>query len=81
MGGFMGCGCGKRSSLPRRATLRPSVGPKSIQGGSAAGPTPSQVRALGMQSSVTLGESRKMDEQRLRAEKLRREAIKKRLNK
>lgn len=77
----MGCGCGKRGSLPRRTTLRPSVGPRSIQGGSAAGPSPAQVRALGMQNSTTLSENRKMDEQRLRTEKLRREAIKKRLNK
>lgn len=77
----MGCGCGKKSSTPRRSTLRPSVGPRSIQGGSAAGPSPAQIRALGMQTSVSLGTSRRMDDQRLRAEKIRRDAIKKRLNK
>lgn len=77
----MGCGCGKKSSPARRLTLRPSVGPRSIQGGVAAGPTPSELRALGMQQSVSVGESRRMDDQRLKAEKLRREAIKKRLNK
>jgi hypothetical protein len=36
---------------------------------------------MGMQQSVSVGEHRRMDEQRLKAEKLRREAIKKRLNK
>lgn len=79
----MGCGCGKRSSPSRRGAigLRPSVGPRSIQGGSAAGPSPAELRALGMQQSVSIGESRRMDDQRLKAEKLRREAIKKRLNK
>ena len=54
---------------------------RSIQGGTAAGPNPAEVRALGMQSSLSLGESRRMDDQKLKAEKLRREAIKKRLNK
>jgi hypothetical protein len=79
----MGCGCGKKSSPARRGsiTFRPSVGPRSIQGGSAAGPTPAELRAMGMQQSVSVGEHRRMDEQRLKAEKLRREAIKKRLNK
>jgi len=77
----MGCGCGKKGSLPRRSNLRPTIGPMSIQGGSAAGPTPSQIRALGMKNSMNLMESRKMDDHRLRAEKLRRQAIKKRLNK
>jgi hypothetical protein len=77
----MGCGCGKKSSSPRRITLRPTIGPRSIQGGTAAGPSPAEIRALGMQQATSIGESRRMDDQRLRAEKLRREAIKKRLNK
>jgi hypothetical protein len=77
----MGCGCGKKSSSPRRRTLRPSVGPQSIQGGSAAGPSPAQIRALGMRQSQGVRENKRMDAQRLQAEKLRRDAIKKRLNK
>jgi hypothetical protein len=78
----MGCGCGKRGTSVRRTpTLRPTIGPLSIRGGSAAGATPSEIRALGMQQSTTVGETRKMDEQRLKLEKIRREAIKKRLNK
>lgn len=77
----MACGCGKRSSPVRRPTLRPSIGPRPLQGGTAAGASPAEIRALGMQKAVSVGESRRMDDQRLRAEKLRREAIKKRLNK
>lgn len=78
----MGCGCGKKSSPARRGiAFRPTVGPRSIQGGSAAGPSPAELRAIGMQQSLSIGESRRMDDQRLKAEKLRREAIKKRLNK
>ena len=76
----MGCGCGKKNVPARRMTLRPSS-TRSIQGGTAAGPNPAEVRALGMQSSLSLGESRRMDDQKLKAEKLRREAIKKRLTK
>lgn len=77
----MGCGCGKKSSPVRRPALRPSVGPRPLVGGSAAGANPTELRALGMQKAVSLGDSRRMDDQRLRAEKLRREAIRRRLNK
>jgi hypothetical protein len=80
-GKYMGCGCGKKGSTPRRQNLRPTIGPRSIQGGTAAGPNPTEIRALGMQSATSLGESRRMDDQRLKIEKIRREAIKKRLNK
>ncbi len=75
------CGCGKKSSTPVRPTLRPSIGPRAIVGGTAAGPTPIEVRALGMTQNVTATESHRMDEQRQRLEKMRREAIKRRLNK
>lgn len=77
----MGCGCGKKGSVPRRQSLRPSVGPLSVQRGLASAPNPSEVRALSMQSASVLGPTRRMDEQRLQAEKLRREAIKKRMSK
>lgn len=77
----MGCGCGKRSSSPRRRTLRPSVGPRAMKGGTAAGPSPSAMRALGAQKATSLTETRRLDEHRRRIEKLRRDAIKKRLNK
>lgn len=78
----MGCGCNKKSSLPRRPSFRPSVGPKAITGGLAAGANnPVQLRALGLQKATSITDVRKMDEQRRRIEKLRREAIKKKLNK
>ena len=78
----IGCGCGKRGSSSNfRRTLSPSVGPRPIHGGSAAGPNPAQLRALGMQQAVSPGEVKKLDEHRRRIEKLRREAVKKRLNK
>lgn len=77
----MACGCGKKNVVPRRVNLRPVVGPTPIQGGTAAAVAPATVRALGMQASVTLTESRRLDEQRQRLERLRRDAIKRRLSK
>lgn len=79
----MGCGCGsgRRSSLPRRRELRPSVGPKSIQGQSAAGATPAQLRALGIQATTGPKTPQRLDDDRRRIEKLRRDAIKRRLGK
>ncbi len=75
----MGCGCGKKNTMPRRAALRPVVGPKAIQGGPAAGANPNELRALGMQNNVSLGQSKKMSEQRQKLEAIRRAAIQKRL--
>jgi len=80
------CGCGKKGVVRRapsfgRAGVSPSIGPKSIVGGSAAGPTPGELRALGIQKSVSLTDSRSMDSQRRRVEKLRRDAIKRKLGK
>lgn len=75
------CGSGKRNTVGRTKALRPTSGPRSFQGGTAAGPSPATLRALSLQQSTTVNESRQMDEQRRRIEKLRRDAIKKRLNK
>lgn len=80
----MGCNCGnggRRSSMPRRRELRPSVGPRSIVGQSSAGATPAQLRALGIQATTGAAEPKRLDEDRRRIEKLRREAIKRRLGK
>lgn len=77
----MGCGCGKRSSPSRSITLRPTIGPRPIVGGSAAGATPSQIRAVGMRDSASLGQTRRLDEKRLQAERARRAAINKKLGK
>jgi hypothetical protein len=77
------CGCGKKGVVRRaptlgRAGVSPSIGPKSI---ASAGPTPGELRALGLQKSVSLTDSRSMDAQRRRVEKLRRDAIKNKLGK
>jgi hypothetical protein len=77
----MGCGCGKRGIMPRRVNLRPTVGPRPIRGGTAAGASPVEIRALGLQQSVSLGETRRMDEQRRKIEKIKRDTIRKKLNK
>lgn len=78
----MGCGCGGGKKGARRVpSVRVNGGPRSIVGGTAAGPTPSELRALGMQKAVSLTDSRAADSQRRRIEKLRREAIRKKLNK
>jgi hypothetical protein len=77
----MGCGCAKKNIMPRTANLRPTVGPRPVVGGLSAGANPAEIRALGMQSNVGIGETRRLDEQRLRLEKLRRQAIAKKLNK
>lgn len=79
----MGCGCGggRRNTVARTRALRPTTGPRSIQGGTAAGTSPATLRALGLQQSTTLGQTRQLDAERRRVEKLRRDAIKRRLNK
>lgn len=75
----MGCGCGKRSSKPKK-TLK--SGPKVVKGQKnvSSGPSPTELRALGMQSSNS-DDPKRMDHQRRRVEKLRREAIRRRFNK
>lgn len=75
------CGSGKRNTVARTRALRPTTGPRSIQGGSAAGASPATLRAIGLQSNVTLNQTRQMDAERRRIEKLRRDAIKRRLGK
>ena len=77
----MGCGCGKKNTMPRSVTLRPTVGPRPVVGGTAAVANPAEIRALGMQQNIGLGETRRLDDQRLKLEKLRRAAIAKRLGK
>jgi len=79
----MGCNCGsgRRNTVARTRALRPTTGPRSIQGGTAAGASPATLRALGLQQSTTLNQVRQMDADRRRIEKLRRDAIKRRLNK
>lgn len=70
------CGCGKKTS-PRRAPL---IRPASSARSSTPPMTTAQFRALGSQASVPKTASR-LDADRLRIEKLRREAVKRSLNK
>lgn len=73
----MACGCGRKSSPSRTQALRPSVGSRPQKTVSTA-----SLRALGLQQqSVSLTEARQMDTQRRRIEKLKRDAIRKSLNK
>ena len=80
----MGCNCGGKRGAPRqfrRRVLTPSVGPQSIQGGTAAGPSPAQLRALGLQKSVSPAESRRLDEAQRQLAKARRNALRRKFNK
>lgn len=77
------CGCGKRSvPVSRIPALRPTVGPRPVTGGVAAGATPAQIRALGLQTNTSPTKSSlQMDAERRRIEKIRRDAIRAKLNK
>lgn len=85
----MGCNCGSgKRSAPIRGRVRPSAGPVSIQGqriqaGLSPGNniTPAQIRTLGLQTATSPRQAERMDEQRRRIERLRRNAIKKSLGK
>lgn len=85
----MGCGCGKGKRGVRRRTIngraqnvRPVTSVQgSVQGGVAAGATPEQLRALGLQSNTAPVSPQRLDADRRRVEKLRREAIRRALNK
>jgi hypothetical protein len=73
------CGCNKRrgSTSVRRRTFRPSVGPRSL--GVQNGATPDQLRAQGLLTAQSVGQSKRMDSNRRKVEKLRRDAIRRRL--
>lgn len=75
------CGCGKKSSPSRTPTLRPSIGPKAVQGGVSAGATPATIRALGLQTNTSPKSGLQLDAERRRIEKIRRDAIRAKLNK
>jgi len=77
----MGCGCGRKGVVRRRSALRPTVGPRSTQGGVAAGATPQQLRTLNAQAATSPKQAQRLDSQRQRIEKLRRDAIRRRLGK
>ena len=75
------CGCGKRSAPSRLPQYRPTIGPRSVTGGVAAGASPEVVRALSLQNAMTPKAAQRIDADRLEMMKRRREAIKARFNK
>jgi len=76
----MGCGCGRKGVVRRTATaLRPTVGPRSVQGQQAAGASPAQLRVQNAQAAQSPQQAQRLDAQRRRIEKLRRDAIRRRL--
>ncbi len=78
----MACGCGKRVSTPRRVTIRSVATPRTNQIVTARlAPSPAQLHSTGLTSVAPVFETRRMDDQKLRLEKLRRQAILNKLNK
>lgn len=82
------CGCNKGSSSKRVVVngnnvrvSRLSTGPQSVQGGPAAGATPEQIRALGLQNNTSPQQAAKINADQRKLEKIRREAIRRALNK
>jgi hypothetical protein len=74
----MGCGCGRKGPVRRLPTIRTNFNKPTV---APVAPPPAQLRALGMQKSTQFVEGRQMDANRRRIEKLRRDAIKNKLNK
>lgn len=76
----MGCGCGRKGTVPRKTAFRPTVGPRPLPVTNS--PTPSELRALSMKNtSEETGASRRMDDQKRKADRIRRDAIRKKLGK
>jgi hypothetical protein len=75
------CGCGKKSTPNRAINYRPTIGPKPVMGGVAAGTSPEMVRALNLQQAATPKTANRLDAERLEMMKRRREAIRAKFNK
>lgn len=69
------CGCNRRTVSRRSPVVRSSNTPRPVNN------SPANLRALGLQQSASVNEARQMDTQRRRVEKLKRDAIRKSLNK
>lgn len=74
------CGCKKSAPVTRVPTIRPASTPRPLIGGLAAGATPAQIRALGMQANVTPKSAMQLTAERRKIEKIKRDAIKAKLN-
>lgn len=75
------CGCGKKGITSRVPHSRPSIGPLSVQGGVAAGPTPASIRAMNLQMAQGPKTTARLDQARLEIMKKRREVIRNKFNK
>ena len=75
----MACGCNKKGVRPG-AILRPTTSVRSVSGGIAAGPTPTQLRSLA-QAPVTPLNAAGLSAERRRTQAIRRDAIRKTFNK
>jgi hypothetical protein len=75
----MGCGCGggRRTGPSRTPALRPASAttPRAVQTGLTSAASPAEIRALGLQQNTTPKSAIRMDAERRRIEKLKRDAI------
>lgn len=71
------CGCRKNGGNSRRSAIRPNLARVTTQSTNS----PTQLRALGIQSTQTAKGQNQLDEDRRRIEKLRRDTIRKAFNK
>jgi hypothetical protein len=76
----MACGCNKNKGRSG-AILRPTTTARSSSGGIAAGPTPTQIRAQAAAPSQQQTNSAGLSAERRKTQALRRDAIRRSLNK
>lgn len=80
----MGCGCsgGRRTGPSRTPALRPAAAtPRPVNTGLTSAASPAEIRALGLQQNTAPKSAVRMDAERRRIEKLKRDAIRAKLNK
>lgn len=80
----MGCGCGgaRRAGATRTPAFRPVASVvRPLNAGLTSAASPGEVRALGLQQNTAPKSAVQMDAERRRIEKLKRDAIRAKLNK
>lgn len=76
----MACGC-KKGSPRISGALRPTTTVRSVAGGIAAGPTPTQLRAASTQTPKPALNAAGLSAERRKTQAIRRDAIRKAFNK
>lgn len=76
----MGCGCKKNIGGRSGAIMRPTTTVRSVTGGIASGPTPTQLRAQAVPPPTTANAA-SLSAERKKTQSLRRDAIRRSLNK